>query len=137
MRPGCLAAQSLGMVTSGDHQFLTNHGWRKVNGSDHDWHEQPSLRLGDKLLGTGMFTSSPMGGPDYRRGYLCGMIRGDGHLGSYSYVRTGRVTGDVHRFRLALSGVISLRTAEVLRRPKSLAYLQSLKWVAQVKEKVR
>jgi hypothetical protein len=25
----------------------------------------------------------------------------------------------------------------VLRRPKSLAYLQSLKWVAQVKEKVR
>ncbi len=33
--------------------------------------------------------------------------------------------------------LISLRTAEVLRRPKSLAYLQSLKWVAQVKEKVR
>src|SRR5579862_279474 len=33
--------------------------------------------------------------------------------------------------------LISLRTAEVLRRPKSLAYLQSLKWAAQVKEKVR
>jgi predicted metal-dependent phosphoesterase TrpH len=33
--------------------------------------------------------------------------------------------------------LISLRTAEILRRPKSLAYLQSLKWVAQVKEKVR
>ncbi len=33
--------------------------------------------------------------------------------------------------------LISLRSAEVLRRPKSLAYLQSLKWVAQVKEKVR
>ena len=33
--------------------------------------------------------------------------------------------------------LISLRTAEVLRRPKSLAYLQSLKWVAQVKERVR
>ena len=32
---------------------------------------------------------------------------------------------------------LSLRTAEVLRRPKSLTYLQSLKWVAQVKEKVR
>ena len=30
-----------------------------------------------------------------------------------------------------------LRTAEILRRPKSLAYLQSLKWMAQVKEKVR
>ena len=33
--------------------------------------------------------------------------------------------------------LLSLRTAEILRRPKSLAYLQSLKWVAQVKEKVR
>ena len=33
--------------------------------------------------------------------------------------------------------MLSVRSAEVLRRPKSLAYLQSLKWVAQVKEKVR
>jgi hypothetical protein len=31
--------------------------------------------------------------------------------------------------------LLSLRTAEVLRRPKSLAYLQSLKWVAQVKDR--
>jgi hypothetical protein len=33
--------------------------------------------------------------------------------------------------------LISLRSAEILRRPKSLAYLQSLKWVAQVRERVR
>jgi hypothetical protein len=32
--------------------------------------------------------------------------------------------------------MISLHSAQVLRRPKSLAYLQGLKWVAQVKEKV-
>jgi predicted metal-dependent phosphoesterase TrpH len=31
----------------------------------------------------------------------------------------------------------SLRTAEVLRRPKSLVYLQGLKWVQQAKERVR
>jgi hypothetical protein len=30
----------------------------------------------------------------------------------------------------------SLQTAEVLRRPKSLAYLQSLKWMAQVKDRL-
>ena len=41
------------------------------------------------------------------------------------------------RLRGAEEFLISLRSAEVLRRPKSLAYLQSLKWVAQVKEKVR
>jgi hypothetical protein len=27
---------------------------------------------------------------DYRRGYLCGMVRGDGHIGSYAYDRPGR-----------------------------------------------
>src|SRR5829696_2682991 len=42
-----------------------------------------------------------------------------------------RAFGDPEEFML------SLRTAEILRRPKSLAYLQSLKWMAQVKEKVR
>ena len=31
----------------------------------------------------------------------------------------------------------SLRTAQVLRRPRSLLYLQSLKWAAQAKERVR
>lgn len=42
-----------------------------------------------------------------------------------------RAFGDPEEF------LISLRSAEILRRPKSLAYLQSLKWMAQVKEKVR
>ncbi len=59
--------------------------------------------------------------------------------GSDAHVLPGVGTGVV-RMRL-FDGpeefLISLRTAEILRRPKSLAYLQSLKWVAQVKEKVR
>jgi hypothetical protein len=33
--------------------------------------------------------------------------------------------------------LVSLRSAEILRRPKSLAYLQGLKLVAQAKERVR
>jgi DNA repair photolyase len=97
------------LVTSGDHRFLTNHGWKYVNGCDQDRHPQLCLRQGDKLLGTGRFTAPPLGGPEYRRGYLCGMIRGDGHLGSYSYERVGRTNGDVHRFRLALSDLEALR----------------------------
>jgi predicted metal-dependent phosphoesterase TrpH/glycosyltransferase involved in cell wall biosynthesis len=59
--------------------------------------------------------------------------------GSDAHVLQGIGTGAL-RMR-AFDGpeefMISLRGAEVLRRPKSLAYLQSLKWVAQVKEKVR
>ena len=59
--------------------------------------------------------------------------------GSDAHVLQGVGTGAL-RMRAFLDPeefLISLRTAEVLRRPKSLAYLQSLKWVAQVKERVR
>jgi predicted metal-dependent phosphoesterase TrpH len=59
--------------------------------------------------------------------------------GSDAHVLPGLGTGAVRmrEFRTPEEFLISLRAAEILRRPKSLAYLQSLKWVAQVKEKVR
>jgi predicted metal-dependent phosphoesterase TrpH/glycosyltransferase involved in cell wall biosynthesis len=59
--------------------------------------------------------------------------------GSDAHVLQGVGTGALRMraFQDPEEFLISLRTAEVLRRPKSLAYLQSLKWVAQVKERVR
>jgi hypothetical protein len=59
--------------------------------------------------------------------------------GSDAHVLQGVGTGGLRmrRFDGPEEFLISLLSAEVLRRPKSLAYLQSLKWVAQVKEKVR
>ena len=59
--------------------------------------------------------------------------------GSDAHVLQGVGTGVVRMraFRDPEEFMISLRSAEVLRRPKSLAYLQSLKWMAQVKERVR
>ena len=59
--------------------------------------------------------------------------------GSDAHVLPGLGTGAVRMraFSTPEEFLISLRRAEILRRPKSLAYLQSLKWVAQVKEKVR
>jgi predicted metal-dependent phosphoesterase TrpH len=59
--------------------------------------------------------------------------------GSDAHVLQGVGTGAMRmrRFHGPEEFLLSLRTAEVLRRPKSLAYLQSLKWMAQVKEKVR
>jgi hypothetical protein len=59
--------------------------------------------------------------------------------GSDAHVLAGVGTGAV-RMR-GFSGpeefLVSLHDAEVLRRPKSLVYLQGLKWVAQAKERVR
>ena len=59
--------------------------------------------------------------------------------GSDAHVLQGVGTGAVRmrRFDGPEEFLLSLRSAEILRRPKSLAYLQSLKWVAQVKEKVQ
>ena len=59
--------------------------------------------------------------------------------GSDAHVLQGVGTGAVRMraFRHPEEFMISLRSAEILRRPKSLAYLQGLKWMAQVKEKVR
>jgi predicted metal-dependent phosphoesterase TrpH len=57
----------------------------------------------------------------------------DGHV--LQGVGTGRVR--MRAFDGPEEFLVSLRSAEVLRRPRSLAYLQALKWTAQVKERVR
>jgi DNA repair photolyase len=93
------------LITSSDHRFLTDRGWKHVTRSDRGRGQRPYLTMDDKLLGTGQFATPPNYGPEYRRGYLCGMIRGDGHLGSRRYQRPGRANGDVHRFRLALTDI--------------------------------
>jgi predicted metal-dependent phosphoesterase TrpH/glycosyltransferase involved in cell wall biosynthesis len=59
--------------------------------------------------------------------------------GSDAHVLQGVGTGGVRM--LTFDGpeefLASLRSAQVLRRPRSLLYLQSLKWAAQAKERVR
>ena len=76
------------LVTSGDHRFLTDRGWKHVTGREIGMDQRPHLTVANKLMGTGGFAAQPDVTSDYRRGYLCGMIRGD---------------GNVDRFRLALA----------------------------------
>jgi DNA repair photolyase len=90
------------LIASGDHRFLTERGWKFVTGRGSGRDCRPHLTTGNKLMGTGSFAPPPKDSPEYRRGYLCGMIRGDGQVGTYSYDRPGRMHGTVHRFRLAL-----------------------------------
>jgi hypothetical protein len=106
------------LIASGDHRFLSDRGWKHVTGSQRGPETRPHLTTNNKLAGVGKFTSGPDTGLDYRRGYLCGIIRGDGHLGTYRYARPGRFDSVVHRFRLALADAESLRRARV--------YLQEL-----------
>ncbi|PPK67394.1 intein-containing Rv2578c family radical SAM protein [Actinokineospora auranticolor] len=69
------------LIASGDHRFLTERGWKHVTGDTSGAARRPHLTAGNKLMGTGRFAQPPKDTADYRRGYLCGIARGDGAAG--------------------------------------------------------
>jgi DNA repair photolyase len=96
------------LVASAEHRFLTARGWKHVLGAEQGPLQRPHLTLNSKMIGPGGFAEMPAVNHEYRRGYLSGLIRGDGHIGSYSYARPGRTTDAVYRFRLALADTEAL-----------------------------
>ena len=66
------------LVSSGDHRFLTDRGWRHVSPAEP---HQPALAVGDLMLGVGHFAEPPKESPDYQAGFLCGLVRGDAARG--------------------------------------------------------
>ena len=100
------------LLASGDHRFLTERGWKYVTQCERP-DQRPYLTLNNTLMGFGRVAGSPRSerSADYRRGYLCGLIRGDGHLGVYRYTRPGRANADQHRFRLAMTDTEALERA--------------------------
>ncbi len=103
------------LTASGDHRFLSDKGWKFVTGAEQGRDRRPFLTLSDKLLGFGAVLpeKSQCHGADYRRGYLCGVIRGDGHPGVHRYQRAGRSHGDVYSFRLAMTDSEALDRASL------------------------
>jgi DNA repair photolyase len=78
------------LFCSGDHRFLSNRGWKYVTGTEHAGPlQRPHLTLNNELMGVGAFAEPPKESLEYRRGYLCGMIRGDGCIVDRSYQRSG------------------------------------------------
>jgi DNA repair photolyase len=99
------------LLASGDHRFLSDRGWKYVTGSQHGRSRRPHLTFNNRLLGTGGFVGEPEKGRDYKRGYLCGMIRGDAHLASQLYRRPNGKILARYQFRLALVDLEALRRA--------------------------
>jgi len=102
------------LITSADHRFLTQRGWKYVTGTQHGRTRRPHLTTKNELLGTGRFTAPPDEDLEYRQGYLCGMVRGDGLLGSYTYHYPWRrrTTDTQYQFRLALIDLEALQRAQ-------------------------
>jgi DNA repair photolyase len=105
------------LVASGDHRFLTERGWKHVTGAEQGPDQRPFLTTNNKLMGFGGFPEPPKESAGYRRGYLCGMVRGDGTLRSGRYQNRLGETYTANQFRLALADVEALdRTRDYLRR---------------------
>lgn len=104
------------LVASGDHRFLTERGWKYVTGRNHGAARRPHLTTNNALMGVGALGPGCRPSDDYRSGYLCGVIRGDGHLATHDWSRNGR-SGRLYQFRLAMTDTIALdRTARFLKR---------------------
>ena len=91
------------LVTSADHRFLTGRGWKHVIGAEWGPLQRPHLTLNSKLMGTGAFAEPPLETREYKRGYLCGVIRGDGHLSTRVYEQPNGGSSRYNQFRLALT----------------------------------
>ncbi|HEY4849221.1 MAG TPA: intein-containing Rv2578c family radical SAM protein [Streptosporangiaceae bacterium] len=105
------------LAASGDHRFLSDRGWKHVIGAESGPLQRPHLTLNNKLMGVGAFAEPPKDSPDYRRGYLSGMIRGDGCISRARYRRADGSTASAPQFRLALTDTEALdRTGGYLAR---------------------
>ena len=97
------------LIVSGDHRLLSNRGWKHVVNSERGQPDRPHLTTRNRLVGTGAFAPQPAHDSEYRRGYLCGIIRGDGTLGEYECRRASGSSYTAYRFRLALTDLEALR----------------------------
>ncbi len=103
------------LIVSGDHRLLSNRGWKYVLNSPRGQPDRPHLTTCNRLVGTGAFAPQPAHDSEYRRGYLCGIVRGDGSLRAYLCRGASGARHRGYAFRLALADLEALlRSREFL-----------------------
>ncbi len=103
------------IVASGDHRFLSDRGWKHVIGAMNGRDRRPFLTPANRLMGFGVGPPRefPTEDAEWKRGYLTGMIRGDGMIFRREY-DDGRRVRAIHRLRLALADVEALDLSKAL-----------------------
>ncbi|MGH2885591.1 MAG: LAGLIDADG family homing endonuclease, partial [Solirubrobacteraceae bacterium] len=99
------------LISSGDHLLLSDRGWKHVVNSARGQPDRPHLTTRNHLVGIAAFAPQPLHDAEYRRGYLCGIIRGDGTLRSREcgrHLGTPYISGSL---RLALADLEALHRA--------------------------
>src|SRR5262245_59597048 len=101
----------------GHHRWVSDLGRRYTIVKVHRGRQQPHLTINNFIRGSGQAYETPPETEAYKRGYLAGMIRGDGLLAKYDYSgrykrhnkKQAQRTEILHQFRLALSDFEALK----------------------------
>jgi DNA repair photolyase len=109
------------VICSSDHRWLTDRGWKYTTGEMQGAARRPYLTVNNFIRGIGRAHKTPPETEEYRKGYLAGMIRGDGLLRKYDYSgryqrlsrKQAQKTDVQHQFRLALSDFDALKRAKI------------------------
>src|SRR5688572_8626135 len=80
-------ATATALIAASAQLVLTDRGWKHILGTGTGANQRPYLTRNNRLLGFTALNGPPVVTPAYRRGYLTGMIRGDGTIGTYTYRR--------------------------------------------------
>jgi DNA repair photolyase len=129
------------LVTSGDHRFLTERGWKYVKDGSNGT-QRPHLTTHNKLMGVGGFAAGVEENDDYRRGYLGGMIRCGADLEALertrNYLSEFEIATRKFQFAAATGGRRSLQAirthslpnVEAIRGPMAWPGAPSREWSA-------
>ena len=95
------------LICSGNHQWLTNRGWKYTTGDMTGPDRKPHLTTNNRLVGlNNLFKVSEFkkvfDETLYKLGYLRGVILGDANLKEYHYSRPSKQNDNQYHFRLAL-----------------------------------
>jgi DNA repair photolyase len=126
------------LITSGDHRFLSDRGWKHVTGRGQGAPRRPHLRAGSKLMGTGQFAEPPKDCAEYRRGYLCGIIRGSAnprtrcsprHLDALGRARDYLAGVGITAAMLTFSGASETRRLTTALRTSTRDRVRLIEWL--------
>lgn len=81
---------------SADHRWLTDRGWKYTQNTQQGL-DRPFLTINNKIrITTASFENTPLETDLYKKGYLSGVIRGDGHMAIRVHKRKGKPRKDRH-----------------------------------------
>ena len=93
------------LICSDNHRWLSTRGWKYTTGAMTGKERRPYLTVNNQIMGLNLSDNPGFAvSDDFKKGYLSGVIRGDGNLMEYHYDKRDRLDNQYH-FRLAMKSI--------------------------------